>query len=775
MGIDLHIYHLNHTISQAAPQYTLAMSGTLRSHRHRRGDMLVVLLDLAPSGPIEINDILQKAGKSFFETPGTVTNAIQTAAAEINTALLNFNQNCEDGKTVNAAVSLLVYHNGSIFMGQAGVTHTMVLDGGIPHHFGNLDANERGLGAARRFYLNFKQTPIKAGDIIILANTFPAAWDEEYLAGITRSGMHTVKERLLEHVEEHLGAVVIKCREGKGIIVEEEWGDEALHPEEQGSVEVETPPQSRSTITHPMIAEEQDRFPRAGQGTEKISEHEAPDDQGYETVPLFRSDEPAGEPEDLLIQAGRTEKAASPEEPEPPQRLKKQNSAGRTIRKRMNAILTAFKDGIRNLFLKIDKRLSPEATPLEGGASTNIMSFVVIAIPILLIAVSVLVYIYSGRREQHQSYLEEAQTYISMAAALEEPDQRREYWSKAYETVLKALDFGDSDLADSLLSQTQSIIDDMDLVTRLDFRPATTSQFSSDVSLSKIKSNASGVYLLDDTSGKIFHITKDSKGFYDVDASFQCAPGTYGVVSMGKIVDYVMLPTNTRGYELLAIDAGGNLLYCQPGENPDEGSIIPPSDEWGRIAAISLDEYTLYVVDAETDRIWSYAGRDFEIAAMAGIVFSSHPADYLGAEEVDLGGTLDVITNKEDLFVLHQDSHMTTCQYNPYREGNATECQDPTPYGDSRMGYEKNPLIYFDAQFKVIQETLYPNSAFYILDAAQPAMMQFSYQLNLERLIKPQPSKAYPLPDAGMSGLGVTSEKELFLAFGNQLYIADLP
>lgn len=118
---------------------------------------------------------------------------------------------------------------------------------------------------------------------------------------------------------------------------------------------------------------------------------------------------------------------------------------------------------------------------------------------------------------------------------------------------------------------------------------------------------------------------------------------------------------------------------------------------------------------------------------------------------------------------------MTTCQYNPYREGNATECQDPTPYGDSRMGYEKNPLIYFDAQFKVIQETLYPNSAFYILDAAQPAMMQFSYQLNLERLIKPQPSKAYPLPDAGMSGLGVTSEKELFLAFGNQLYIADLP
>jgi hypothetical protein len=181
------------------------------------------------------------------------------------------------------------------------------------------------------------------------------------------------------------------------------------------------------------------------------------------------------------------------------------------------------------------------------------------------------------------------------------------------------------------------------------------------------------------------------------------------------------------------------------------------------------------VADVETDRIYSISGRDFEINAMAGIVFSSHPRDYLGTEEIDLGGLVDIIVNKEDVFIMHSDSHMTTCQYNAYRQGNPTECLDPAPYGDSRIGYEKNPLVYFDTDFSVIQETFYPNAAFYILDSASSAVMQFSSQLNLERLLKPQPSKTYPLPDKAMTGLGVTTDKEIFLAYGNQLYVGEMP
>lgn len=774
MGIDFHIYHLtNRGAQETLAENYLAMASSLRSHRHRKGDIWVALLDLNQSTPLECKTILQNAGKAFFETPGTVTNAIQTAAGLINSALLEINQNSETNVPVNAAANFVVCHNGSVFIAQAGITYTLVVDEAAINKFDNLDLNERGLGASRRFYLNFKQTPIGPGNLIILSTPFPSVWDENRLTGITRLGMEEVRSRLLDKVDEDFNAVVVKCREGKGIAVEESWNKSQHFPAEDQRANSPIQPQTTLPAT-PTVAETNKQVPIIGQEMEEILSKE-PSAQGYDKVPLLPVDEPVQEPEEWIAQAGQTEKPVTHEEIKPPQRLKKQNSAGRTVHRKSIAFLNSLKDGIKGLFVKIDSRLSPEANSLEKDTSGSVMSFIVIAIPILLITISVLVYIYSGRREQHQTYLEEAQTYIAMAASLDEPAQQREYWSKAYGTVLKAMDFGDSDLADSLLVQTQSIIDDMDLVTRLDFRPATTSQFASDVSLSKIKSNASGVYLLDDNSGKIFHIIKDSKGFYDMDASFQCAPGTYGVVSMGKIVDFVMLPTNTRGYELLAIDAGGNLLYCQPGENPDEGSIIPPTDEWGRIAAISLDEYTLYVADAEADRIWSYSGRDFEITAMAGIVFSSHPVDFLGAEEADLGGVLDLIVNKEDLFILHQDSHMTTCQYNPYREGNATECQDPTPYGDSRIGYEKNPLVYFNSQFRVIQETQYPNSAFYILDSSQQAIMQFSYQLNLEKLIKPQPSKTYPLPDTAMSGLGITSEKELFLAYGNQLYIADLP
>jgi len=767
MGIDFHTYFLNisNGIKIPMPENYLVMGSSLRSHRHRKGDMLVILLDFNQPTAVEIEPELKKAGKIFFETPGSVTNAIQTTAGAINSFLLDMNLAAETGESVNAAANFVVYHNGSVFMAQTGVTHTLVLEEDSIIHFNTLDMNERGLGASRRFYLNFKQTAIQAGHIIILTSAVPSIWDEKYLTGSTQLSMEMVKERLLNQANGDLSAIVIKCREGKGVVSEDSWIEGSAYP---------LTDQAKNSSSQSEIIQPQSSIMEDAQTEEEIPSRESPIEP-YEDMPLFSPEREQQEPDDLSLKAGQTEKAHIPEENQHTPRLKKQNSTGRVLSRKWAGFINSIKQGIQEFFVRLDHRLSPETNTLENGASTNIMSFIVIAIPILLIVISALVYVYSGRREQHQAYLEEVQTYISMAATLEEPDQQRDYWSKAYETVLKAMDFGDSDLADSLLTQTQTIIDDMDLVTRLDFRPATTSQFGSNVVLTKIKSNESGVYLLDDNSGKVFHITKDSKGFYNVDANFQCDPGTYGVVSMGKIVDFTMLPTNTRGYELLAIDAGGNLLYCQPGESPDEGSIIPPNDEWGRIAAFSLDEYTLFVVDAESSRIWSYAGRDFEIAAMAGIVFSSHPVDYLGTEEVDLGGTLDLIVNKEDLFILHQDSHITTCQYNAYREGNAIECQDPNPFGDSRIGYEKNPLVYFDSKFRVIQETQYPNSAFYILDSAQQAILQFSYQLNLEKLIKPQPSKTYPLPDTEMSGLGVTNEKELFLAYGNQLYIADLP
>lgn len=781
MAIDFYTYTLKIADGAEIPiaKEYLVMASSLKSHRHRKGEILAVMLDFNYPALItenEIKEMATDAGKTFFATPGSVTNAIQSAAGSINNAILEKNLAADSGETLNASASFAVSHNGYLFLAQAGIAYTFIIGAESLTHFTNPDPNERGLGASRRFYLNFKQITLSAGDLIILSTNIPATWDDEHLKGSHLLSMEQVRRRLMNQINGDLTALVIKCREGKGTVQEEDWAEKksrffpnrapVLENEESLSSE-----KDRNAEVPPSEFEKPDDFSSQSEFT--TIENPVPVDFEQQD---YGSDEHG---EDIVIETGQAERARTGKEKQPPeappQRIKKAKRHEGQLFNQSTGQPSKIKEEIRKFFLKIGSRLSANSSPLEGGGSTHLMSVIVIAIPIILIATAALVYIYSGRREQHQAFLAEAQSYISQAASIEEASQQREYWLKAYDTVLKALEFGDSDLSATLLTQTQTIIDDMDLVTRLDFRPATTSQFSQDVVLSKIKGNDSGIYLLDSAGGRIYHTEKNSKGFYEVDANFQCGPGTYGVITLGKIVDFTTLPTNTRAYEVLAVDSAGNLLYCLPDSDPVPGSLIPPESEWGRIAAMSLDEYTLYVVDADHDRIWSYSGRDFEIAAMAGIVFSSHPVDFLGTEEVELGGALDLIVNKEDMFILHEDSHMTTCQYNPYREGNATECQDPTAYGDSRIGYEKNPLVYFDSQFRVIQETTYPNSAFYILDAAKRAVLQYSYQLNLERMLKPQPSKTYPLPETEMTGVGVSTEKELFLAFGNQLYVGELP
>ena len=775
MGIDFHTYSLKIAKGRELPagENILVTASSLKSHRHRKGEILALLLDYRQISEdfLQAHDgMLQKAGNTFFTTPGSVTNALQRTAGTINSIMLDYNLQAGSAEPVEAAACFAVSHNGYLFTAQIGSPFVFHIGAESFTCFQAVDPNERGLGASRRFSLNFQQTRIEPGDLIILSTKSPSTWDEEHLKGSCQVSMDQVHRRLMNQPSIDLTAAVLKCREGKGTVQEEKWIEEPapILPKEELI-------EKNDGITSDLKIEDQDKAEAEIEEQEVIEREDIStkeDSHGKDLIQEFDID-------DLSIQPGRPEKALSEEPKEVyeknPYRVQKNEFARKIPGNEPKGEKSKTAEALKDFFIKIGRRITAESNSQEGSKPSRLLSALVIAIPFILITLAVTVYIYSGRREQHNAYLEETKSYITQASTIEDTVQQRDYWAKAYETVLQAMEFGDSDLADNLLTQTQTIIDDMDLVTRLDFRPATTSQYPADVALTKIKSNDSGIYLLDSTAGRIYRTVANSKGFYEIDSSFQCGPGTYGVVAMGKIVDFTMLPTNTRSYELLAVDGGGNLLYCSPDNEPVPSSLIPADGGWGEVTAVSLDEYTLYVLDSENDRIWSYAGHDFEISAMAGIVFSGHPVDFLGTEELDLGGALDLIVNKEDIFVLHEDSHMTTCQYNAYRDGNATECSDPTAYSDSRIGYEKNPLVYFDSQFRVIQETTYPNSAFYILDAARGAVLQYSYQLNLERTLKPQPSKTYPLPDAAMTGLGVSTEKEIFLAFGNQLYVGDLP
>jgi hypothetical protein len=118
---------------------------------------------------------------------------------------------------------------------------------------------------------------------------------------------------------------------------------------------------------------------------------------------------------------------------------------------------------------------------------------------------------------------------------------------------------------------------------------------------------------------------------------------------------------------------------------------------------------------------------------------------------------------------------MTTCRYSPDKVVRLTACQDPSPYTDNRVGRtDKKPWIFVDSLFVSLQAARVPTSSIYVLDARNTTLYQFSYQLNLEHVLRPQYNRSYPLPESEPTGFGVSTDKDLFLAFGNKLFIAPL-
>jgi len=173
-----------------------------------------------------------------------------------------------------------------------------------------------------------------------------------------------------------------------------------------------------------------------------------------------------------------------------------------------------------------------------------------------------------------------------------------------------------------------------------------------------------------------------------------------------------------------------------------------------------------------------YVGRDpnsSDIKNSTGVVYPENPIKFFDDDVPDLGGALDLVVNQLDVFLLHQDGHVTACRYGPDKEVRKTECQEPAPYTDNRVGREdKNPWIFPDTEFVMLQATRLPDASIYMLDAANTSLYQFSYQLNLEHVMRPQYNRNYPLPETKPSGFGISPDLELFLAFDNQLFIAPL-
>jgi len=749
------------------------------SHRHRRDDLLTVLLNLSGEHRYdgeEHAELTDMAANVFFGAQGSVTRALQEACEEVNRRILERNlDRGYEGIRAAGAINLAAVHNGWLFISQYGRMETVLISSDKYEEFGKSEGASDSLGQSKRIQTRFFQSEVKEGDLILMTGKAPPSWSSYYLAGSAAIPMDQVKRRLLNQVTADIEAVVIKCEAGGGQVESGDWSEavEKTTVDQERAEETDTGPDGSMTTqtekSSDEIPAELEREPLETPSARSAQE------EPYEEIPGFEG----AESDAIPVIPGQTERPniagsaytdAGGEGKKPGPWMLKLARAWMSAR--------TLNSKLRLGFDRMRKKLLPKSRPLQETASPVFMVVLALAVPVLLVLLSVSAYTRIGRTEQYASYMEQAQGSAELARVEKNAIQQHAYWAEALVLVKSAEKYNVTQDSRMLYEQAQFLLDDMDLAARLDFRPALTQFFPDGMVISRIQASSSGVYLLDKTSGSILRIYLNTKGFYEIDDEFKCAPGSYGLETVTDLVDFITLPANDDNYRIMAVDNTGNLLYCRPGEVPVSRTLAAPEGGWGRIAAVGYAENILYVLDADNDAIWMYAGKDPnqpDIKTTSGIVFSESPVKFLDEDVPDLGGAQDLAINQEDVYILHQDGHMTHCRYSPDENVRLTECQDPIPYTDNRVGREdKKPWIFTDAVFTMLQGTRLPNSSIYVLDTANPSLYQFSFQLNLERILRPQYSRSYPLPESPPTGFGVSPDLELFLAYDNKLYLAPL-
>ncbi|MDP2965938.1 MAG: hypothetical protein Q8N39_07895 [Pelolinea sp.] len=750
------------------------------SHRHRIKDALAVLLSLSGDhrySPEEIQELLKSASDIFFGAQGSVTRAMQTACDQVNKLILERNlDRGYDGIRAVGSINLIALHNDWLFVAQYGSTVTTLISTEQYDEFGASEGQSETLGQSKRIQARFYQSGIKPGDLILMNGKAPASWSSYYLAGSAALTMPQVKRRLLNQATGDLEAIVIKCAEGSGQVITQSWAeavDETSVQEESVSTSpIKTDGEEDNQISDVKKVEDKSSY----QETEDSGERMEPRFLEKQTLPdeviyLGEKDVPvmAGETEKPDLSAGKAQTENIPEKTASPALV-------RMARTWMNA--RTFNAKIRQGIERTRKKIFPKYKPSQSPASPVFSFFMAISLPLVLILVSATVYTRTGKAEQYAIYMEQAQNAALLAREEKKPLQQHTYWAQALDMVKSAENYNVTQNSRMLYEQAQFLLDEMDLAARLDFRPALTQFFPEGVVISRIKASSSGVYLLDKTSGSVLRIFLNSKGFYEIDDEFKCVPGPYGLETLTDLVDFVILPANADNFRIMALDTQGNLLYCRPGELAVSRTLSAPENGWGCIIGVVYDNDTLYVLDADKDAVWMYAGKDPnkpDVETATGIVFSESPIKYLGEDVPDFGGAIDLVVNQEDLYVLNADGHMTQCRYSADKKVRLTECQEPSPYTDNRVGRpDKKPWIFADASFSMAQATRLPNASIYLLDTTGQSIYQFSYQLNLERVLRALYNKNYPVPASSPSGFGITPESDLFLAFDNRLFIAPL-
>ena len=773
MPFDLTLLPLNRQKGQELPSLPglLAATPPRKTARGREQDRLVALLSINGSAPLTAADYLNLTGdiaNRFYQSPGSVTSALRSAADFFNQTLLERNLSTSGrGQYSVGWLALGAQRGGQFYLLQSGPTHAFHL-GAETRMIHDPELSGRGLGLSQTLtaYLSFVE--LQPGDQLVLATQAPAGWEGIVTERRGPSSLEITRRRLLAAAGAELSAVLIQVQAGTG----------EVNVLRSGSDRPESAPDPGPAAVEPAVfpadappAEPEPDWPAAHVvGAPAAEAPAAPQvhPRPYPTRPLPQTLPPPAAPDDEPLPSDGIETfERAPSGP----RLTDRAAQGSRLAARAAAGIIRggrslgqrFGDAIR----KITPRLVPgmdSTQPLETPHS--LMLAIAVIIPVLIATAAFAVYSRFGRSTQYDEYILQAQALAAQAEAESDPVRQRQAWEAALQQALEAEKIAETPESADLRLKAQNTLDQLDKIIRLTFEKAVVGLPRS-LEIIRLAATESDVYMLDAESGKALRAHLSTGRSYQYDAQFQCGPGTYDGRVVGKLVDILpMARLNRFNAAVMAIDARGNLLYCIPGEAPVI-YLLGNDTNWGSVTAMAYDAANLYVLDAPERALWIYDETDGE--------FKDFPIYYFEQQVPALEDVVDFAVNGDDLYLLHADGTLTTCTYSRL-EDVPTRCTEPAALTDPRPG-RKSGASLPGVSFSEIIFAPPPDTAIYLLDRKAQAVYRFSPRsLELQNQLRGQASGDTLLPAGTVSAMTISLDHILFFSIGGQVYAApDVP
>ena len=702
-----------------------------RPARGRSLDRLVIHLSLegsAPLSPKGYAKLMNHLAQIYFKTTGSSTAAMRTVAEWLNEYLLE--RNLSRANRAMQSIGLLtlaVLRGGHLYLAQSGPTHTFLVTADGPQHLHDPGTAGRGLGLGRATAIRYRQAEVAPGDVLLISADPPSDWVATVSSDLRGMQLGELHHRLIHRVGPDLQVALVKIQAGAGKV-------RLLRP---GPVRVEGTP------------ERVDAEPRTSSASAEIS---APPP----TKPGIAAGEAA--PGDVI----RPRAAATPRSPsanvesdtedeQPPRDpivipylLKIGQAVGGTLQKTFEAAGRLF------------KRMLPDES-LFSIPSTA-MAFIAVAVPLIVVTVAAVVYFRRGRGEMYAGHYLQAEYAAEQAMQLEGANELRAGWNTVIGHLDQAEAYQVTDDSQAIRTHALTVLDSLDGIARLLFQPAIVGGLPSSAQITRIVATGTNeLYLLNGTDGNVLRASLTDKG-YELDSDFICGPVPKPLI-IGPLVDILPLPLgDPNNAAIMGMDADGNLMQCIPGgQAPLAFQMLSPDLNWGTPTAFVLDSTDLYILDPQTNGVWIFWGRD---------EYREFPQFFFDVYVPPMHDVIDLTINRDDLFLLHEDGHLTTCAFS-YRS--STRCTDPAAFNDLREGRENGPYID-GAVFSEIQFAPPPDPSLYLLEPETRAIYHFSMRLAFQRQYQAQ----NPLPDGPATAFAVGPNYQAFLAIGNQVYYASL-